>query len=154
MSLPTVEAVMKAARSAINGEGSLSFFGQRVSCAQSGFFEEGRVRQPNSVISPANKRPQPAGNRLVSVRDEVLTLVYYAYQTKFGTEKGLFGDAGTNFKGLLEIGEALETFLYTNTLGGIANPTWQGTEYPSFYDRNFEKLSEVRVTIDYRIRGI
>lgn len=153
MALPTLEEILKEARTVINANSSLSFFGQRVSCAQAGFFEEGRIKQPNLVISPTSKRRQTEGSRLTAVRDEVITVTFYAYQTLFGTEKGLFGDASTNFKGITEIGEALEAFLITNKLTAKAIPDWQGTEYPNYFERNFEQLSEVRVTIAYRIRG-
>lgn len=151
MAIPTLEEVAREAKTVILAEGSLSFFGQRISFAQAGWFEEGQVRQPNLVISPGNKSPQPRGSRLTTVRDEIVTLVFYAYQTKFGTEKGLFGD--TNFKGITEIGDTLQDFLLTNKLNDLAIPDWLGTEYPQWYARNFELLGEVRVTMNYRIRG-
>lgn len=150
MALPTLEEVMLAAETAIEAEASLDFFESRIDHAQAGWFEEGLIVQPNLVISPANKAPQPTGSRLTSVRDDVITLVYYAYQRGFGTRKGLFGETG--FKGITEIGDALEAFLITSKLGGIAIPDWQGTEYPT-YTRNFETLGQVQVTIAYRVRG-
>lgn len=150
MAIPTVEEVALAAETAILAESTLDFFGDRISHAQAGWFEEGQIVQPNLVISPARKAPQPKGSRACSIRDDVITLLFYAYQIGFGTRKGLYGETG--FKGIMEIGDALETFLVDNTLGGITIPSWENTEYPT-YLRNFETLGQVQVTMNFRVRG-
>lgn len=141
-SLKTFKNTVKAA---ILAESTLSFFGGRVQCTQGGYFNSEKVRQPNLVISPAQEAPRGRGNRLVNARDDLATMTFYAYQEGFGTEGGL--------DDILDIATALIQYLEANQFAGATVPEWQSTEYPTYLEKNFQWLSEVRITYTYGLRG-
>jgi hypothetical protein len=149
--MASTETLLRAIQAGCIAESTLSFFNSRVSCAQAGFFNPNKILQPNLVISPANEAPQPDGSRLLNARDDVVTVTFFAYQTEFGTEAGLFGRTGLT--GIVEIGALLKAYLAANQFSAITIPRWVSTEYPNYYDRNFEQLSEIRLSFAYRLRG-
>ena len=148
--ITSFETLLRTAGSLIQAEPTFDYFKDNVSFAQAGFFHEAKVPQPNLVLSPASKSHKPSP-RLCTKRDDIYVVTYYAYARHFGLESGLFGD--TTMKGITEIGDDLEEFLIDNRINDLAIPEWIQTEYPTFYNRNFELLGEVRVTFQYRLRG-
>jgi len=150
--MASIKTLLQTIQADLLGESSLDFFGTRIQCSQAGYFNPEHVRRPNLVISPALEAPRPEGQRLVNARDDVVTIIYYAYQDEFGTEDGLFGD-GTRLKGILDIAKDLKVYLENNHFSGTTVTKWESTEYPNYFDRNFEMLSETRLTFTYGLRG-
>jgi len=150
--MASLNTFLQAVKADLLAESTLDFFSTRIQCTQAGYFNPERVRRPNLVISPAREAPRAAGRRLVNARDDVITVIYYAYQDEFGEEDGLFGD-GDRLKGILDIATELKSYLDGNQFSGATVSEWVSTEYPTYFDRNFEMLSEVRLTFTYGLRG-
>jgi hypothetical protein len=143
--MASTKSFFQSVKAAMVAESTLSVFEQRMQCSQAGYFNPEKVRQPNLVISPAQEAPRPAGRRLLNARDDLVTVTFYAYAEGFGKEEGLFT--------ILDIATVLKCYLEGNQFAGTTVPRWVSTIYPTFFARNFEKLSEVRITMEYGLRG-
>ena len=145
-----IRQILQGIKQAVSEDDRLSDVFAYVLCAQGGQFPSG-IPKPCLVISPDSESLAYANQVRDVNRTTLVTL--YGYTEAYGEETGLFGIEGSDIRGVVEIGDALEELLMHNRLNGLVRDAKVLKKtFPIPPMQWNAGLNEVRVQVRYDLR--